>query len=115
MNSRFCNEPLIGPLCLAFALFLLAAETRANTIGCGGDAFSSAEVVDTRSAPRARPAKRGPVTAAPDTLCADLSDDRPPTTPNIDVMVGGSQGEGNAQAGPREGASARPGGRNLAR
>ncbi|NEU12357.1 hypothetical protein G3T14_09440 [Methylobacterium sp. BTF04] len=43
------------------------APLSSDTAGCGGDAYSSAQVVE------GRPARRGPITAMPDTLCADLS------------------------------------------
>lgn len=44
---------------------------------CGGDAFSSAQVIEHR-APR-----HGPLTAVPDTLCADLE----PQHPQADVRI----------------------------
>lgn len=44
--------------------------------GCGGDAFSSAEIVEHR---------RGPLVAMPDTLCADLAPQ--PGTPMSQIDV----------------------------
>ena len=57
--------------CLALPL-LSSGATRAGeplTAGpdCGGDAFSSAQVIEHR------PPRRGPLTAMPDTLCTDLT------------------------------------------
>ena len=43
---------------------------------CGGDAFSSAEIVEHR---------RGPLVAMPDTLCADLAPQPGTPTTQIDV------------------------------
>jgi len=51
----------------------LGAPLTNDPSGCGGDAYSSAEVVEGR-----RP-RRGPITAMPDTLCADLA---APARPN---------------------------------
>jgi hypothetical protein len=46
---------------------------------CGGDAFSSAQVIEHR------PPRRGPLTSVPDTLCADLAPQRPPAQVEIGV------------------------------
>jgi hypothetical protein len=46
--------------------------------GCGGDAYSSAEVVEGRS-------RRGPIVAMPDSLCADLS--APARPPALDLYA----------------------------
>lgn len=54
-----------------------AAQPLAAGSDCGGDAFSSAVVIEHR-APR-----HGPLTAVPDTLCADLS----PQRPSADVRI----------------------------
>jgi hypothetical protein len=47
--------------------------------GCGGDAFSSAEVIEHR------PPRRGPLVAVPDTLCADLAPQPSMPTTQIDL------------------------------
>ncbi|ACL56712.1 hypothetical protein [Methylobacterium nodulans] len=57
---------LPGPVA-ALALLALPLPALANGTGCGGDAVSSAQVTE------GRPARAGPLTAVPDTLCADLS------------------------------------------
>ena len=46
---------------------------------CGGDAFSSAQVIEHR------PPRRGPITAVPDTLCADVAPQHPQPEVRIDV------------------------------
>jgi hypothetical protein len=103
------NAHLLGPFLLS--LCLASPSARASTVACGGDAFSSAEVVTRKDGPR-----RGPVTASPDTLCADLSGDRPATAPNIDVVVGGASGQpGTDAAGQGASASGRPSARRLGR
>ncbi|GEP09147.1 hypothetical protein [Methylobacterium gnaphalii] len=48
-----------------------AGELSAGARDCGGDAFSSAQVIEHR-----RP-RRGPLTAVPDTLCADVTPQQP--------------------------------------
>ncbi|MEL6061037.1 MULTISPECIES: hypothetical protein [unclassified Methylobacterium] len=52
----------------------LSADTAESS--CGGDAFSSAEIVEHR---------RGPLVAMPDTLCADLAPQPGAPTTRIDV------------------------------
>ncbi len=54
-----------------------AAQPLPAVSGCGGDAYSSAQVIEHR------PVSRGPITAVPDTLCADLS----PQGPSADVRI----------------------------
>lgn len=87
MKAPFAAFPLVALLCLA------CTGAGANTVRCGGDAFSSAEVVGGPDRAKAGSRRAGPVTASPDTLCADLSDDRPVAAPNIDVVIGGAQGQ----------------------
>ncbi|MGH1592197.1 hypothetical protein ACRBEV_32255 [Methylobacterium phyllosphaerae] len=74
------------PIRIALALTALTAPAIAEPLtagtarsGCGGDAFSSAEVVEHR-APR-----RGPLVALPDTLCADVAPQPGTTTTQIDI------------------------------
>ncbi|GJD73518.1 hypothetical protein [Methylobacterium goesingense] len=59
-------------LLVAAALALIPGRTLAQAAlstgpDCGGDAYSSAQVIENR------PARRGPLTAVPDTLCADVA------------------------------------------
>ncbi|WP_246688351.1 hypothetical protein [Methylobacterium sp. WL120] len=52
----------------------VAAEPlEAGASACGGNAYSSAEVTEGRGR------RRGPLTAVPDTLCADIETGRPST------------------------------------
>jgi hypothetical protein len=48
--------------------------------GCGGDAFSFAEVAPPRHS-------RGPVYTIPDTLCADVEERRPPAIGSLNVVI----------------------------
>ncbi|MCJ2086779.1 hypothetical protein MKK88_12360 [Methylobacterium sp. E-005] len=68
---------------IALSLIALAGPAVAQPLtagtaepGCGGDAFSSAEIVQHRS---------GPLVAMPDTLCADLAPQ--PGTPATQIDV----------------------------
>jgi len=69
------------PRLLVLVTLLSAAPALAQplTAGspCGGDAFSSAQVIEHR------PPRRGPITAVPDTLCADVE----PQHPQADVQI----------------------------
>jgi hypothetical protein len=66
---------------------------------CGGDAYSSAQVIE------GRPPRRGPITAVPDTLCADLSAPRSNTRIEIYGLPGQS-GEGLGNDVGADGAAA---------
>ncbi len=68
-----CRLALLALLCAAPA----AAQPLSAGAGCGGDAFSSAQVIEHRAA------RRGPLTSVPDTLCADLA----PQHPQADVRI----------------------------
>jgi len=68
---------------IALPLIALAGPAAAQPLtagtaepGCGGDAFSSAEIVQHR---------RGPLVAMPDTLCANLAPQPGTPTTQIDV------------------------------
>ena len=68
---------------LALALLVHAGARADGTLktdpDCGGDAFSSAQVIERR------PPRRGPLTAMPDTLCTDLVPQQP--QPRIDIYA----------------------------
>ncbi|SDN87899.1 hypothetical protein SAMN05216360_11270 [Methylobacterium phyllostachyos] len=88
---------LTGPV-LAQPLTAGTAES-----SCGGDAFSSAQIVEHR---------RGPLVAMPDTLCADLAPQPGTPTTQIDVYPlvtpqGGPVGPGGGGI-PYGGRSMRP-------
>ncbi|GJE41471.1 hypothetical protein [Methylobacterium soli] len=53
---------------------------------CGGNAYSSGQVIE------GRPPRRGPITSVPDTLCADLDSPRPPVRIEIYGVPGLSGG-----------------------
>jgi hypothetical protein len=76
---------MYSPLrCTFLAFFVLAAlPAVANTAGCGENAFTFAEV-ETRGGTRAR----GPVTTVPDSLCADLIEDRKSGLGSLSLQVG---------------------------
>ena len=78
-----------------------AQPLEAGGSACGGDAYSSAQVTEGRGR------RRGPLTAVPDTLCADLETARPPTRIElygIPDRDGSASGLGGGRAGaPYEG------------
>ncbi|GJD84670.1 hypothetical protein [Methylobacterium haplocladii] len=69
--------PLLVLLLTCAATASQGGELSAGGSDCGGDAFSSAQVVEHR------PPRRGPLTATPDTLCADLAPQQPPARVDI--------------------------------
>ena len=71
-------RPLI--LCL---LIGIAPNAHANTRDCGENAFTFAEVTEGK-----REARRGPITTAPDSLCADLIEDRQPAIGSLNLSIG---------------------------
>lgn len=77
------RKPPFRLLCLALALLTpvhaWAGESLSTGPDCGGDAFSSAQVIERR------PPRRGPLTAMPDTLCTDLVPQQP--QPRIDIFA----------------------------
>ncbi|WP_232630233.1 hypothetical protein [Methylobacterium sp. Leaf118] len=97
-----------GPAPLAALLWLLVAlpaEARPLSAGqdCGPDAFSSAQVTE------GRPPRRGPLTAVPDTLCADLAPQGAPTSVDIHLYPGLGASVGSRPPGdPYEGRPPRP-------
>jgi hypothetical protein len=72
------------------ALFVLAASpaAAANIKDCGGNAFTFAEVVEAQPGTRAR----GPVMTVPDSLCADLIDDRKSVLGSLNLQIGDPYG-----------------------
>ena len=89
------------------AVVLAASPAAANTVGCGDNAFSHAEVVKRPAGARAG----GPLTSVPDTLCADLIEDRPRPVESLSVHIGpegARPGPGRPVGSDRPGAPARP-------
>jgi hypothetical protein len=102
------------PSSLRLALLVLtlgaAAPAQAGPLAagsdCGPDAFSSAEVIEHR------PPRRGPLTAVPQTLCADLAPQAPaPVDIHLYLGLGapvGRQAPGDPYEGGRRGHTPRP-------
>lgn len=79
-RSRSLRHPyvlLVTGFCIIATAPARAESLSAGTPDCGGDAYSTAEVIEKR------PPRRGPLTAIPQTLCADLAPQRP-----ADVEIG---------------------------
>ena len=82
---------------LAVAAFLTIAvpvAALANSRDCGDNAFTHAEVVEAKPGLRAK----GPITSIPDSLCADLIEDRPAQVDSLHVSVGDGGAVGGARA-----------------
>lgn len=68
----------------AFLLCIAAGAAEANTVGCGGNSYSFAEVVTvprskvSKDAPRPPARRREPIVVVPYSLCADLIEERGP-------------------------------------
>ncbi|WP_404810581.1 hypothetical protein [Methylobacterium flocculans] len=70
-----------------------AQSSLATGPDCGGDAYSSAQVIENR------PPRRGPLTAVPDTLCADVA----PQGLGTPLEIGIYPDAGGALMPPRDG------------
>ena len=100
----------MNPRALAILALLIASPAAAKPIeagtpsnaSCGGDAFSSAQVIE------GRPPRRGPITAVPDTLCADLAPRTPPVPVQVDVYPRVAPRVGGGGAGVPYGGGRRP-------
>ena len=88
-----------------------AGELSSDISPCGGDAYSSAEVIE------GRPSRRGPLVAMPDTLCANLAPQQPANPVEIYVdpygYRGGGYRGGDAPYGGETQRGVRPSGRPL--
>ena len=62
----------------------LSSPAAANTTGCGENAFTFAEVVEARPGER----HRGSIVSVPDSLCADLVEDRKPSIGALNLLIG---------------------------
>lgn len=76
----------------AFVAAAAPGAAAANTLGCGDNAYTHAEVVE--HAPGRR--MRGPVIALPDSLCADLIEEGKPGIGSLSVHVGEPYGAAGA-------------------
>ncbi|WP_027171200.1 hypothetical protein [Methylobacterium sp. 10] len=113
------SVPLTGLLALVAILIgapggsgpARAGGLSTDILPCGGDAYSSAEVIE------GRPPRRGPLIAMPDTLCADLAPQRPADPVEIYVdpygYRGGGYRGGGAPYGGETQRGTRPPGRPL--
>ena len=96
--SPFARSQIARPCALAAALVLLGGQALAQSSlstgpDCGGDAYSSAQVIENR------PPRRGPLTAMPDTLCADVA----PQGVQPPVEIGIYPSLGTSGVPPRDG------------
>jgi hypothetical protein len=82
---------------LAGLLPLPGAEALANTLECGGNSFSYAEVLTNRG----RKPPQGPIQVVPDSLCADLIEHRRSAIRSLDVTID-PRASGGAEPDPRE-------------
>lgn len=94
---RLARAAILAGSALLAPLRPAAAEPlEAGASACGGNAYSSAEVTEGRGR------RRGPLTAVPDTLCADIETGRPPTRIElygIPDRDGSASGLGGRRAG----------------
>jgi hypothetical protein len=70
-------------LALAVLVVMGSPRASANTVDCGGNSFSYAEV---RRAPRGQMHK-GPIVVIPDSLCADLIEHRRGAIQSLDIVI----------------------------
>ena len=71
-------------------------EGRANTVDCGGHSFSFAEVVP----PRRAKLRNEPIRVGPDSLCADLVEDRPQAIESMQFTIDPTAGRQSSPAPP---------------
>jgi hypothetical protein len=62
----------------------LSSPAAANTTGCGENAFTFAELVEARPGER----HKGAIVSVPDSLCADLVEDRKPGIGVLNLQIG---------------------------
>ena len=62
----------------------LSSPAAANTTGCGENAFTFAEVVEAQPGER----HKGAIMSVPDSLCADLVEDRKPGIGVLNLQIG---------------------------
>jgi hypothetical protein len=65
----------------------LTSEAGANTVECGANSVSYADVVSHRGQARAGRPRRGPIEVVPDSLCADLIEDRPQAIESLQLTL----------------------------
>jgi hypothetical protein len=70
-------------LVLLLPLLALPEHAMANTIGCGGNTFSYAEVVEARQGRH----RAGPIEVMPDSVCADLIELRRRQIESLNIVI----------------------------
>jgi hypothetical protein len=80
--------------CVGLAVFLLAVPAFAahRDRDCGGDAYSSAEVVTT-----GRSARRRPIVSVPETLCADVTSGQDWRIESLSIYLDGRSNDAGAE------------------
>jgi hypothetical protein len=68
----------------SFVLFAASPTAQANTVGCGDNAYTYAEVATRPQGVR----ELGPVVSLPDSLCADLIETRPQHVDSLNFSIG---------------------------
>jgi hypothetical protein len=86
-------------------VFGLPGEARANTVDCGGNSFSFAEVAP----PRRTKLRNEPVRVGPDSLCVDLIEDRPQAIESMQFTIDPTAGRQRNPASPGTDRPALPG------
>jgi hypothetical protein len=76
--------PALPRLAISIIAAIAAGPAAANSLDCGGNAFTYAEVV--QAGPRA--AAKGPLVSVPESLCADIVEDRKPAIGSLSVQIG---------------------------
>jgi hypothetical protein len=74
---------IVRSLALAALIAAGVPHARANTVDCGGNSYSYAEIREASSAK----GRRGPIVALPDSLCADLIERRRRPPPALDIVI----------------------------
>jgi hypothetical protein len=79
----------LSPFLIAgFVVFGFAGSVRANTVECGENSVSFAEVAPSHNGKthRGKP-RKGPIEVMPDSLCADLIEDRPQAIESLQLTL----------------------------
>ncbi|QEE42073.1 hypothetical protein FV242_11810 [Methylobacterium sp. WL64] len=76
---RFQVTLIVGAVALVGPAAAQPLSAGSGDPGCGGDAFSSAQVIEHR------PPRHGPLVSVPDTLCADVAPQ--PGSPAMQIVV----------------------------
>jgi hypothetical protein len=80
-------------------------EGRANPVDCGGNSISFAEVVP----PHRAKLRNAPIRVGPDSLCADLIEDRPQAIESIQLSIDPAAGRQSSPVPPGQSSPVPPG------